>query len=545
MWRRLSCLLLVMAVVAGLATPAGSEDPSVSLYRVGDVTTREARTAVASTGAGIDEVGRDYVLVRATPAERDAIAGKGYPVEPAVEAQDFPPSDSDYHNYAEMQSELQSVAAAYPSTVHRFDIGRSSQNRVLEAVRISDDANDNTSEPGVLFVASHHAREHLTVEVALDLVRLFAESTDPTIRSLVASRQIYVIPNLNPDGSEYDISGGTYQSWRKNRQPNSGTSAIGTDLNRNYSYRWGCCGGSSGSPGSETYRGPSAFSAPETARLRDFVNNHANIGTAISYHSYGDLILYPYGYTYKDLPPDMSQIDRDAFVAMAREMARTSGYKPQQASDLYITDGDFNDWMYGAKHIYPFTIELGGGDFYPGDGRIATEQAKNRDAAVYVAQLADCPTRVVGGTCGATPPPSAGITNGGFESGLTGWTPKGAVAVSSPVRTGAGAARLGATNGVSHRLDQTVSVPSSPSLSLHVQVQDSDTSTKDRFRVRVIDSAGNKTTVATFTAAGPHGSWQLVQPDLSRFAGQSVTLRLQVDTNSSVPSSFFVDDVAI
>jgi hypothetical protein len=84
------------------------------------------------------------------------------------------------------------------------------------------------------------------------------------------------------------------------------------------------------------------------------------------------------------------------------------------------------------------------------------------------------------------------------------------VAVSSPVRTGAGAARLGGANGVSHKLSQTITVPSNPSLSLYVQVQGSDTSTKDRIRVRIIDSAGDKTTVATFTAAGPHGSWQLV-----------------------------------
>jgi carboxypeptidase T len=82
----------------------------------------------------------------------------------------------------------------------------------------------------------------------------------------VNSREIYLVFNLNPDGSEYDIATGSYRSWRKNRQPNSGSSAVGTDLNRNWGYRWGGCGGSSGTPSSSTYRGPSAFSAPRPGR---------------------------------------------------------------------------------------------------------------------------------------------------------------------------------------------------------------------------------------------------------------------------------------
>ena len=97
--------------------------------------------------------------------------------------------------------------------------------------------------------------------------------TDQQITDLVNSREIYIIFTSNPDGSEYDIATGSYRSWRKNRQPNSGSSYVGTDLNRNYGYKWGCCGGSSGFPSSETYRGASAFSAPETQRIRDFVNS--------------------------------------------------------------------------------------------------------------------------------------------------------------------------------------------------------------------------------------------------------------------------------
>ena len=99
--------------------------------------------------------------------------------------------------------------------------------------------------------------------------------------------------------------------------------------------------------------------------MADFMLAHPNVLTGISYHSYGDLILYPYGYTYEDLPPDMNPIDRQTFVAMGAEMERTTGYHAAAVVDLYITDGDWNDWMYGALHRYPITIELSGGTLLP------------------------------------------------------------------------------------------------------------------------------------------------------------------------------------
>ena len=312
---------------------------------------------------------------------------------------DFPPGFEDYHNYAEMTADLQALAAAYPQFVHLITLGNSYENRNIIGVRISDDANDNLSEPGVFFVGQHHAREHMTVEVTLGLAHHFVESSKVSVRSLVYSRQIYVFPSLNPDGSEYDIATGTFRMWRKNRQPNP--TAVGTDNNRNYSYRWGCCGGSSGNGSSDTYRGTAPLSAPENMRMSDFMIAHPNVLTGISYHTYGELILYPYGYTYDDLPPDMDPIDRQTFVAMGAEMQRTTGYHAQQSSDLYITDGDWNDWMYGTLGRYPITIEMDsyGSGFYPPDSFIPQTISKNLAAAVFVASLADCPRKIIGQPC--------------------------------------------------------------------------------------------------------------------------------------------------
>jgi carboxypeptidase T len=86
--------------------------------------------------------------------------------------------------------------------VHLFTLGDSYQGRNLIGARVSNDANDNLSEPGVFFVGQHHAREHLTVEVVLALLHTFADSAKPDVTTLVNSRQIYIVPSLNPDGAE-------------------------------------------------------------------------------------------------------------------------------------------------------------------------------------------------------------------------------------------------------------------------------------------------------------------------------------------------------
>lgn len=388
-----------------IAAPNGD----IGIYMVQDVRTKESRTAIARTGAAIEEVGKDYVVITATAQEVQQLKQSGFKLEPGVffGAEDFPSYDSLYHNYQEMVAEIDQVAAARPNIVKKFSIGTSYEGRQLWAVKISDQVETDENEPEVLYVSLHHAREHLTVEMALYLLHLFADNygRDSRITNIVNSREVYIVFNLNPDGGEYDTANGSYQYWRKNRQPNSGSRYIGTDLNRNYGYKWGCCGGSSGSPSSETYRGSAPFSAPETARLRDFINSRViggkqQIKASITFHTYSELILWPYGYTYEDTPGDMSADDHQVFVTMGQAMAQTNGYTPQQSSDLYITDGDFTDWAYGAHKIFAFTFEKyptsSNPGFYPPDEVIARETARNREAVLYLAENADCPYRTIG-----------------------------------------------------------------------------------------------------------------------------------------------------
>ncbi|MBA2382004.1 MAG: zinc carboxypeptidase, partial [Chloroflexi bacterium] len=325
-------------------------------------------------------------------------------------AADFPAKDSKYHSFTEMVADIHAVETAHPAIVQVFSIGKSYQGRTIWAAKISDNVADDEAEPEVLVDALHHAREHMTVEQGLYLLHLLADNygTNTQITNLVNIREIYIIFAVNPDGFEYDLtcansSHPPYCAWRKNRQPNAGTSAIGTDINRNYGYRWACCGGSSGNPSSITYRGPKAYSAPETRAVRDFVLSRRiggiqQIKLHITLHTNGKLVLWPYGYTKANLPTDMTSIDYSTFVALGRGMASRNGYHAEQSSDLYITDGDQIDWLYGTQRIFSFTWELyppeSGtvwGDHYPADETIDAATSANRTALLYAISAAGCP----------------------------------------------------------------------------------------------------------------------------------------------------------
>jgi murein tripeptide amidase MpaA len=309
-----------------------------------------------------------------------------------------------------MVTRIHVAEAIYPAIVDAFSIGKSHQGRDLWAVKISDNVATDEAEPEVLVDALHHAREHLTVEQAMHLLRTLTEeyTTDTTVHRLVDSREIFIVFAVNPDGWWYDLGGSPYRGWRRNRQPTPGSTAVGTDLNRNYDYRWGCCGGSSSNPAAWNYRGTAPFSATESRVMRDFVNSRVvggkqQIRTHVTLHTNGEMILWPYGYTKTDVPSDMRRDDHATFVAMGRAMAARNGYKAQQSSDLYVTDGDQIDWMYGRHRIFSFTFELypsetkaKPNDHEPPDEVIAKQTARNRSALLYLIDAADCPWKVIG-----------------------------------------------------------------------------------------------------------------------------------------------------
>ncbi|HWS33425.1 MAG TPA: M14 family metallopeptidase [Actinoplanes sp.] len=406
----LTAVALSATAAVSASSPAGAgaaPDPAAE-YQVLDVRTVAQRNTIQRAGAAIDNIEHSVATITATGAEVSRLRRLGFTVESAQSITAFPPADAAYHDYAETIAEINTVVAAYPAIARKQVLGKSYEGRDIVAVKISDNVATDENEPEVLYDANHHAREHLTAEQALYLLGQFTKTyaTDTRVKNVVDTREIWIIPMVNPDGVEYDIATGSYRSWRKNRQPNSGSSYVGTDLNRNYGYNWGCCGGSSGSTSSATYRGTAAFSSPETKVIRDFVNSRVvggvqQIKAAIDFHSYSKLVLWPYGHTTANTATGMNADQYNTFATLGQQMAATNGYTPQQSSDLYITDGDSLDWLWGVHKIFAFTFELypgtaSGGGFYPPASVIPVETARNRTAALMIAEAADCPYKVIG-----------------------------------------------------------------------------------------------------------------------------------------------------
>ncbi|MCX4715668.1 M14 family metallopeptidase [Streptomyces virginiae] len=401
-------------------TPStATQDEAIVQYRIHGPSTAADRTALLRTGVSIDEVDDHTVVVSADTMQAKKLKALGYkltalPGPPdrslpgiAASPMDFPSADSKYHNYAEATAEINQLVAQYPAIASKRVIGKSYQGRDMFAIKISDNVATDEAEPEVLFTAHQHAREHLTVEMALYLLKEFTSKygSDSRVTGAVNGREIWIVPDLNPDGGEYDIATGSYRSWRKNRQPNAGSSYVGTDENRNWNYKFGCCGGSSGSKSSETYRGASAESAPEVKVVADFVRSRVvggkqQIKAAIDFHTYSELVLWPFGYTYNDTAPGLTADDLAVYKKIGTSMAASNGYTPEQSSDLYITDGTIDDWLWGNQKIFSYTFEMypesGGGGFYPPDEVIDRETARNKDAVLQLLENADCMYRSIG-----------------------------------------------------------------------------------------------------------------------------------------------------
>ncbi|WP_328300529.1 M14 family metallopeptidase [Streptomyces sp. NBC_00435] len=403
------------------APSTATQDEAIVQYEIQGPATAAERTALLRTGASIDEVDARSVVVSADTMQARSLRALGYELTAlagppdrsdgrgvTAGVNDFPSKDALYHNYAEASAEIDQRIAQYPSIMSKQVIGKSYQGRDLVAIKISDNVATDEAEPEVLFTAHQHAREHLTVEMALYLLKEFGSKygTDSRITNMVNGREIWIIPDLNPDGGEYDIASGSYRSWRKNRQPNSGSSYVGTDLNRNWDYKWGCCGGSSSSKSSETYRGPAAASAPEVKVVSDFVRTRVvggkqQIKAAIDFHTYSELVLWPFGWTYNDTAPGLTADDLAVYKKIGTSMAASNGYTPEQSSDLYITDGTIDDWLWGNQKIFAYTFEMyptdsGSSGFYPPDEVIDRETARNKDAVLQLLENADCMYRSIG-----------------------------------------------------------------------------------------------------------------------------------------------------
>jgi hypothetical protein len=289
-----------------------------------------------------------------------------------IQAGDDPQWYLNYHSYADNKTYIQALAAQYPGLATYQVIGQSLQGREIFAIRITGPGS-TAGRPASLWVGGQHAREWINIPVpeyhAEQLLVRYA--TDPHVRYLVDHHEFIFVPTMNPDGYEHTWT--TNRLWRKNRRPNSNNpntgcaTSVGVDLNRNWGYQWGVIpgGGSSGSCTSDTYRGVAAFSEPENQVIRDLVIANPRIQSLMDWHSYGQLVMSPWGYSAALPTPqsvaDMYQslTDRMAAAILAVH-GRTYESGPIQPT-LYQANGVSVDWAWGSRQILGLTIELRAG----------------------------------------------------------------------------------------------------------------------------------------------------------------------------------------
>ncbi len=275
--------------------------------------------------------------------------------------------DDAYMTPQKIEDFIRTVHAHHPDITEIKSIGKSLEGRDIWAIKISDNVTVDEVEPVVLVNGMHHAREVMTTEVTTDMVDYLTSQygKDAQVTKWVNNYEIWVIPMFNVDGNNKVWTEDSM--WRKNTR-----GGYGVDINRNYPTGWNSCEGSSSSQGAQDYRGTAPASEPETQAMMNFVNSIKPVFN-ISYHSYSELVIYPYGCRPLKTPTGQ------AVESVGTEIAKKINYKPGTAWELlYNADGGDIDWMYTEQQVIPFVIEVNS----TWDGGFHPNYAKLRDKTV-------------------------------------------------------------------------------------------------------------------------------------------------------------------
>ena len=289
-----------------------------------------------------------------------------------------------FYTYEEMLDELDDMYSQYPNLItQRTDlkdeeyiesphIHETYEGRFLQLVKISDNPQTNEEEPQILYTALHHAREPGSMQQLIYFMWYLLENyeSNDSIKQIIDNSELYFVPCVNPDGYVYnqtnEPNGGGM--WRKNRRDNHGV-----DNNRNYSFIdengnevWNTSG-TTANPNGNTYAGNEPFSEAENRAIRYLVESK-NFKLALNNHTYGNLLLYPYGYDYNQ-PTE----DNEIYEFISSELVSENNYDNIISADLYPAAGDSDDFMYGMlttednqtrEKIFAMTPEIGS-SFWP------------------------------------------------------------------------------------------------------------------------------------------------------------------------------------
>jgi hypothetical protein len=330
---------------------------------------------LSSVVVGRGRMARMRVEVIITGRQAAALAAKGVELSPkkvrgltaaqratarAAQAMDvFRP----YSGAGGLKEEFEQTAAANPKITKLVRIGRTVQGKDIVALKVTRNARllRDGRRPAVLYVGAQHAREWITPEMVRRLMHHFVDGykTSRTLHRLVNENELWFIPVANPDGYDWTFEPGQ-RLWRKNLRDNDGDGQItgndGVDLNRNFPTRWGYDNeGSSPLPSSETYRGPSPASEPETQAL-NALGKRVGFEFLVNYHSAAELLLYGTGWQVSTPGPD--DVLSEAMAGDDQHSA-IPGYDPDISAELYTTNGDTDTHFAEAFGTLGFTPEMG------------------------------------------------------------------------------------------------------------------------------------------------------------------------------------------
>ncbi len=366
----------------------------------------------------------------------------------------------------ETDGEYRLGSAAYEQTLRDLHAAHEATGRVrliempttsllgttVLALEIATDVATDDGRPVVMHDGMHHCREWPAGEMPVMWAHELLESygTDPDITRVVDGVRTIILPLVNPDGFDRTVEAaaitgqtndgpliglgfplavlGKGDMHRKNLRavsnegplevtgPIVGGSPVGAsqpdaygiDLNRNYPFAWGDESGSSSVPESQTYRGTSPFSEPETHNVRDLARSFLPV-MQITHHTSGEQMLIPWGREPREIrSPDwplMSMIAaemRDGFTTPDGTVLAGNGYDPIQAFNLYPTSGTSRDWGHASTRTIIYTFEHGEVFHGPYGPTIPAMYAKNRGAFIRHSMAAMDP-RIVARITGEGP----------------------------------------------------------------------------------------------------------------------------------------------
>ncbi|GGW89332.1 zinc carboxypeptidase [Streptomyces malachitofuscus] len=412
--------------------PAASDPEEVKVFRA-DVTKEQVSLLLAAgqdgheLGERVPDEGTATVEVYLTDGQAEKLEQQGVGltehtlsdravnrVEDAAEGVFRP-----YSGKGGIQEEILRTAREHPDLTKVVSIGKTVEGQDILALKLTKKARKtgDGSKPAVLYMSNQHAREWITPEMTRRLMHHYLDKyrTDKRIRKIVDTTELWFVLSANPDGYDYTFADDDNRLWRKNLRDVNGDGAIstgdGVDLNRNFSYKWGYDDeGSSPNPTSQTYRGASPGSEPETKAI-DAFQKRIGFTYGINYHSAAELLLYGVGWQVATPTPD--DVLYEALAGTPGNSA-IPGYHPQLSSELYTTNGEADGHAANVNGMAMFTPEMStcqtvsdadpddewnardcrSGFNFPDDEKLIQQEfAKNIPFALSVAESAAHPDR--------------------------------------------------------------------------------------------------------------------------------------------------------